>query len=55
VKSNIKSVKGTASQHYFRTQIEQFERIWSSLHLGSKQNGKFEHFFNLSIRTSNAY
>jgi hypothetical protein len=36
-------------------QIEQFERIWSSLNLGSKQNGKFERFLSLSIRTSNAY
>jgi hypothetical protein len=27
-------------------QIEQFERIWSSLNLGSKQNGKFERFLS---------
>jgi hypothetical protein len=47
--------KNTDSQNYFRTQKEQFERIHSSLNLGSKQNGKFERFLSLSIRTSNAY
>jgi hypothetical protein len=36
----------------FRTQIEQ---ILSSLKSGSVQNGKFELFLSLSIRTSNAY
>jgi hypothetical protein len=45
--------KGNESQNYFRTQIEQFEQ--SSLNLGLKQNGKFELFLSLSIRTSNAY
>jgi hypothetical protein len=55
VKSNSQSEKGTESHNYFRTQIEQFERIDSSLNLGSKQNGKFERFLSLSIRISNAY
>jgi hypothetical protein len=46
VKSNSQPEKGTESQHYFRTQIEQFERILSSLNLGSEQNGKFECFLS---------
>jgi hypothetical protein len=42
--------KGTESQNYFRTQIEQFEPILSSLKLGSEQNGKFECLLSLSLR-----
>jgi hypothetical protein len=55
VKSNSQSEQGTESHNYLRTQMEQFERILSSLNLGSKQNRKFECFLSLSIRTSNAY
>jgi hypothetical protein len=53
MKSNSQLEKGTESQNYFRTHIEQYERILSSLNLGLKQNGKFERFLSLSIRTSN--
>ncbi len=35
--SNSQSEKGAKSRNNFRTQIEQYERIESSLKLGSKQ------------------
>ncbi len=41
-------------QHSGR-KLSKFEPILSSLKLGSEQNGKFELFLRLSIRTSNAY
>jgi hypothetical protein len=44
VKSNSQSEKGTESQNYFRTQKEQFERIESTLNLGSKQYGNLNAF-----------
>jgi hypothetical protein len=36
--------KGTECQNFFRTQIEQFEPIYSSLNFGSKQNENLNSF-----------
>jgi hypothetical protein len=44
------SEKGADRHNYFRKQIEQLERILSSLKLGLK-NIEFEPFLSLSIKT----